>query len=55
MSGEIVTETFIEDIENKDREVIMGVTSVASTPDKAVHDSLRSIFLLKKISSTSSD
>lgn len=52
MAGEIVTEKFIEDIENKDREVVMGVTSGASTPDKAVQDSLSSIFLLKKMSSS---
>lgn len=45
MSGEIVTETFIEDL---DKEVVMGVTSGASTPDAAVQDSLGSIFLLKK-------
>ncbi|KAL9190284.1 hypothetical protein ACHAXT_007495 [Thalassiosira profunda] len=51
MAGEIVTETFIEDIENPDREVVMGVTSGASTPDKSVQDSLSSIFLLKKMSS----
>lgn len=52
MAGDIVTEKFIEDIENKDREVIMGVTSGASTPDAAVQDSLSSIFLLKKMSSS---
>lgn len=52
MSGEIVTEKLIEDIENEDREVVMGVTSGASTPDKAVQDSLSSIFLLKKMSSS---
>lgn len=52
MSGEIVTEKLIEDIENKDKEVVMGVTSGASTPDKAVQDSLSSIFLLKKMSSS---
>mmetsp|Transcript_31957 Transcript_31957/g.67195 ORF Transcript_31957/g.67195 Transcript_31957/m.67195 type:complete len:463 (+) Transcript_31957:144-1532(+) len=52
MSGEIVTEKFIEDIENKDRELQMGVTSGASTPDAAVQDSLSSIFLLKKMSSS---
>ena len=37
--------------ENPDREVVMGVTSGASTPDKSVQDSLSSIFLLKKMSS----
>lgn len=52
MSGEIVTEKFIEDIENADKELVMGVTSGASTPDAAVQDSLSSIFLLKKMSSS---
>jgi 4-hydroxy-3-methylbut-2-en-1-yl diphosphate reductase len=46
MAGEIVTEPFIEDL---DRNVVMGVTSGASTPDKAVQDSLSQIFLLKKM------
>eukprot|EP00977_Amphora_coffeiformis_P020652 scaffold8374_cov175-Amphora_coffeaeformis.AAC.91 len=46
MSGEIVTETFIPDL---DKEIVMGVTSGASTPDAAVQDSLGSIFLLKKM------
>lgn len=46
MSGEIVTEPFILDL---DKEVVMGVTSGASTPDAAVQDSLSSIFLLKKV------
>jgi len=46
MAGEIVTEKFIEDW---DKDVVMGVTSGASTPDKAVQDSLSSIFLLKKV------
>ncbi|KAL7497932.1 hypothetical protein ACHAWT_009441 [Skeletonema menzelii] len=46
MSGEIVTEKFIEDW---DKDVVMGVTSGASTPDKAVQDSLSSIFLLKNV------
>ena len=49
MSGDIVTEKFIE---NMDKDIIMGVTSGASTPDAAVQDSLSSIFLLKKMSSS---
>merc|ERR1740129_237212 len=47
VDGEIVTEPFILDM-NKD--VVMGVTSGASTPDSAVQDSLGAIFLLKKLS-----
>jgi len=46
MSGEIVTEPFILDL---DKDVKMGVTSGASTPDSAVQDSLSSIFLLKSV------
>ena len=46
VTGEIVTEPFITDL-NKD--IVMGVTSGASTPDAAVQDSLSSIFLLKKL------
>ena len=46
MDGEIVTETFLEDM---DKDVVMGVTSGASTPDAAVQDSLSQIFLLKKV------
>jgi len=45
VEGEIVTEPFILDL---DRDVIMGVTSGASTPDAAIQDSLSNIFLLKK-------
>jgi len=51
VKGEIVTEKFLLDIEDPDRELVMGVTSGASTPDAAVQDSLSSIFLLKKMSS----
>jgi 4-hydroxy-3-methylbut-2-enyl diphosphate reductase len=47
VDGEIVTEPFLLDI-NKD--VVMGVTSGASTPDAAVQDSLSQIFLLKQLS-----
>jgi 4-hydroxy-3-methylbut-2-en-1-yl diphosphate reductase len=46
--GEIVTEPFLQDLS---RDVVLGVTSGASTPDAAVQDSLSSIFLLKKLSS----
>jgi 4-hydroxy-3-methylbut-2-enyl diphosphate reductase len=46
MSGEIVTEPFITDL-NKD--CVLGVTSGASTPDAGVQDSLSSIFMLKKL------
>jgi len=52
VKGEIVTEKFLLDIEDPDRELVMGVTSGASTPDAAVQDSLSSIFLLKKMSSS---
>lgn len=48
MSGEIVTEPFILDMS---KNVNMGVTSGASTPDAAIQDSLSSIFMLKKVSS----
>lgn len=48
MSGEIVTEPFILDMA---KDIVMGITSGASTPDAAVQDSLSSIFMLKKVSS----
>jgi 4-hydroxy-3-methylbut-2-enyl diphosphate reductase len=46
MSGEMVTEPFLLDME---KEVVMGVTSGASTPDAAVQESLSQIFLLKSM------
>jgi 4-hydroxy-3-methylbut-2-en-1-yl diphosphate reductase len=46
MKGEIVTETLIEDMS---KDIVMGVTSGASTPDAAVQASLGNIFLLKKM------
>ncbi len=46
MSGEIVTEPFIKDLS---KDIVMGVTSGASTPDAGVQDCLSSIFLLKKL------
>lgn len=46
VDGEIVTTQLLEDM---DKEVVMGVTSGASTPDAAVQDSLSQIFLLKKM------
>jgi 4-hydroxy-3-methylbut-2-enyl diphosphate reductase len=48
MAGEIVTEPLILDMS---KDVVMGVTSGASTPDAAVQDSLSGIFMLKKLSS----
>ena len=42
-----MTEKFLENMD----EVVLGVTSGASTPDKAVQDSLSQIFLLKKVHS----
>jgi len=45
VTGEIVTEPFLVDM---DKEVVMGVTSGASTPDAAIQDSLSNIFLMKK-------
>lgn len=47
VDGEIITESFIRDLS---KDVVMGVTSGASTPDAAVQDSLSSIFMLKKLS-----
>lgn len=46
VDGEIVTEPFLFDVE---KDVVLGVTSGASTPDAAVQDSLSQIFLLKKM------
>jgi 4-hydroxy-3-methylbut-2-en-1-yl diphosphate reductase len=45
VDGQIVTEQFIQDVS---KEVVMGVTSGASTPDAAIQDSLSNVFLLKK-------
>lgn len=44
LNGEVVTEPFLPE-----GKVKMGVTSGASTPDRAVQDSLDQIFLLKKV------
>lgn len=46
VDGELVTEPFLLDLT---KDVVMGVTSGASTPDAAVQDSLGQIFLLKKM------
>jgi 4-hydroxy-3-methylbut-2-enyl diphosphate reductase len=45
VEGEIVTEPFLD----LSKDVVMGVTSGASTPDSAVQASLGSIFLLKEV------
>ena len=50
VDGEMVTEPFLLDLQ---KDVVMGVTSGASTPDAAVQDSLSQIFLLKKLQSES--
>jgi 4-hydroxy-3-methylbut-2-enyl diphosphate reductase len=47
VKGEIVTEQLILDMS---KDIVMGVTSGASTPDASVQDSLSSIFMLKKLS-----
>jgi len=47
IDGEIVTEPFLLNADSE-KDVIMGVTSGASTPDAAVQDALGQIFLLKK-------
>ena len=44
--GKIETEPFLLDVK---KDVVMGVTSGASTPDAAIQDSLGQIFLLKKM------
>lgn len=46
IAGEIVMDTLIEDMS---KDVIMGVTSGASTPDAAVQSSLGNIFMLKQL------
>ena len=52
MDGEIVTEPFLLDLE---KDVVLGVTSGASTPDAAVQDALSQIFLLKKMQSAAAN
>jgi len=50
VDGEIVTETFLTT--DSDKDIVMGVTSGASTPDGSVQDALGQIFLLKQMAST---
>mmetsp|Transcript_45816 Transcript_45816/g.111725 ORF Transcript_45816/g.111725 Transcript_45816/m.111725 type:complete len:485 (-) Transcript_45816:2809-4263(-) len=45
VDGEIVTEKFLLDTS---KDVVMGITSGASTPDSVVQDSLSQLFLLKQ-------
>eukprot|EP00540_Astrosyne_radiata_P007200 CAMPEP_0116868100 /NCGR_PEP_ID=MMETSP0418-20121206/26996_1 /TAXON_ID=1158023 /ORGANISM="Astrosyne radiata, Strain 13vi08-1A" /LENGTH=447 /DNA_ID=CAMNT_0004504007 /DNA_START=118 /DNA_END=1461 /DNA_ORIENTATION=- len=45
MSGDIVTESFMD----MGKDVVLGITSGASTPDAAVQDTLSSVFLLKQL------
>jgi 4-hydroxy-3-methylbut-2-enyl diphosphate reductase len=46
VEGEIVTEPFLLEM---DKDVVMGVTSGASTPDAGVQAALSQIFMLKKM------
>lgn len=50
MDGEIVTEKFILDL---DKNINLGITAGASTPDAAVQESLSQIFLLKSVNDAS--
>nr|AYV97154.1 hydroxymethylbutenyl diphosphate reductase [Haslea ostrearia] len=50
VEGEMETEPLLLDM---DKEIVMGVTSGASTPDAAVQDALSQIFLLKKVHTAS--
>lgn len=54
VDGEIVTEEFLLTLDS-DKDVVMGVTSGASTPDGSVQDALSQIFLLKEMAKASSD
>eukprot|EP00536_Pseudo-nitzschia_multiseries_P016326 jgi/Psemu1/263558/estExt_Genewise1Plus.C_10780004 len=49
VDGEIVTEQFLTTLDDPDREVVLGVTSGASTPDGSVQEALGQIFLLKQM------
>lgn len=46
MDGEIVTEKFLLDL---DKDINLGITAGASTPDIAVQESLSQIFMLKSV------
>ena len=46
MNGEIVTEEFLLDL---DKDINLGITAGASTPDLAVQQSLSQIFMLKSV------
>jgi 4-hydroxy-3-methylbut-2-enyl diphosphate reductase len=54
VDGEIVTEEFLLTLDS-DKDIVMGVTSGASTPDGSVQDALSQIFLLKEMAKASSN